>query len=364
MALPTILDPAVPPGSESPKNGDNRIRGLKQQIADIFGVPTGVSITAAAFTITAGGLVTVKQGPTGIELTNKTGGTLIAGDVVAINTANDSAVALSDILGSLARFVVALTTISDGAVGGFALTGIVSAKVQGAVNRGRYLRKSATSKAFEDTGILEASATSAPLDAVALALEPNASGSAVKKVLLLPAPPQLLVLTASGTSVATDDATLKTLKSVTLPANALNKAGKGLLVEAWGRMPNNNTNSREVRLDLGGTAVMRFAETPGSAQRFYWYVRSLIVRKGTNDQRVVSVYHGTGNVASGEVLVEAAPPAARTVSGDARTSEQYVDAAANETTALALELKGKSNAATANDVIVDGWCVTWVDANQ
>src|SRR5262245_823784 len=67
----------------------------------------------------------------GTTLTNRTGGGLVAGDVVALSTANDSSVVAANTQGSRRAFVVAMGTIADVTAGEFARSGIVVAKAQG-----------------------------------------------------------------------------------------------------------------------------------------------------------------------------------------------------------------------------------------
>lgn len=62
MALPSTIDKATPAATDSPALGDDQIRALKLFIEDVFGIPDATSITAAAFSISAGGVVTVSQG--------------------------------------------------------------------------------------------------------------------------------------------------------------------------------------------------------------------------------------------------------------------------------------------------------------
>jgi hypothetical protein len=65
MAFPQLLSPLIPTGNESVGLGDDRIRELKQFIADIFGLPTDpTQITAQPFSIAANGVVTFSQGVT------------------------------------------------------------------------------------------------------------------------------------------------------------------------------------------------------------------------------------------------------------------------------------------------------------
>jgi hypothetical protein len=46
MALPVIINPATPPGSETPALGDDQLRALKQAILDLFGMAPATPITA------------------------------------------------------------------------------------------------------------------------------------------------------------------------------------------------------------------------------------------------------------------------------------------------------------------------------
>jgi hypothetical protein len=57
MALPTTINPATPAGTDSPAQGDDQFRALKQAILDIFGIPADpTSITASGLTISAAGV--------------------------------------------------------------------------------------------------------------------------------------------------------------------------------------------------------------------------------------------------------------------------------------------------------------------
>lgn len=172
MPISVVINPAVPPDSETPQAGALRIRNLTLAIATLFGLPTAPTvITEPLFSTTADGKVTILQSALGTLLTNKTGVVLVAGDVVAYDATNDSAVALADFSGALVQFAVALQTIAVNAQGTFATSGVVTAlNVTGAVTRTDYLRKSATTKVAEDTGIIAATATPAPAGAFALAL--------------------------------------------------------------------------------------------------------------------------------------------------------------------------------------------------
>jgi len=56
VALPNLIDPATPPGSQDISLGDDRIRELKQAIIDIFGLPSNTNISVAGFSFVAAGL--------------------------------------------------------------------------------------------------------------------------------------------------------------------------------------------------------------------------------------------------------------------------------------------------------------------
>lgn len=156
MAFPWVVAVTTPDDGDDPSLGAGVIRDLKQGLSDAFQLPASV---AAALTIT-------RVGP----YTNSTGGPLVAGNVVALSTAGDSAVVLSDSSASQAQFVVALASIASGATGVFGQTGLTTVTVQGVVTRGHYLRKSATTLALEDTGTSHAAGASIPTGSVGVAL--------------------------------------------------------------------------------------------------------------------------------------------------------------------------------------------------
>lgn len=106
----------------------------------------------------------------GNELTNRTGGQIVSGDVVGVDEGNNESVKLRDTLSSQAPFVVAMETIANLAAGLFAAAGMAwTIQCAGAVTRGNWLVKSATTKAVEDAGLASAS-TPAPLGALGVAL--------------------------------------------------------------------------------------------------------------------------------------------------------------------------------------------------
>jgi len=121
--------------------------------------------------------------PTGlinpIYAVNNTGGSLVAGDVVALAAASSEAsvkVTLNDSLSDeLVIYVVALESINNGSSGRFAGPGsVVSAKTSGS-DSGRWLVKSATTKTLEPaTSILTAPRW--PAGSCALALTTESGG--------------------------------------------------------------------------------------------------------------------------------------------------------------------------------------------
>ena len=131
------------------------------------------SLNAAATIVnTGGGQDTLKVGSDkinahwhdydAVSLINRTGGNVVAGDVVALDSATDGSVVASDIAGSLKRFFVARATIANTVAGEFARGGSVLCKSQGTINRFEYIKKSATAKAVESTGVLMGDGTLVP----------------------------------------------------------------------------------------------------------------------------------------------------------------------------------------------------------
>lgn len=111
----------------------------------------------------------------GMELTNRTGGELVAGDIVGLSDSFDESVVLADSQDTIRTLVVALETVADGATGLFESTGSWPVKVNSATARGRYLAKSTTTKALYDTGV---SAAAGPPPTGAVAISITSSGGA------------------------------------------------------------------------------------------------------------------------------------------------------------------------------------------
>lgn len=111
-----------------------------------------------------------------VSLTNHTGSAQVAGDVVAADTTQDSSVVLADVVGSFQKFVVAMQANANAAPGAYAKSGIVTAKAQGAITRGSYVRKSATTLAVETTGAGIGDTVNPTPGAVGLALAAASGG--------------------------------------------------------------------------------------------------------------------------------------------------------------------------------------------
>lgn len=114
----------------------------------------------------------------GMDMTNRTGGALVIGDVCALDPSNNESVILSDVSANVRDYVVAKTAPANLALGTFAADGAINTKVEGAVTRLNYLRKSATTRALEDTGVSSLS-INPPAGTLAIALQGNGAGSAV-----------------------------------------------------------------------------------------------------------------------------------------------------------------------------------------
>lgn len=113
-----------------------------------------------------------------LTLTNRTGGSLGAGDVVALDTAADASAVLDNTVSAERPYVVAMATIANLATGEFARGGLItSVKATGSIARGEYVRKSATTKTVESAGVTIA-ATSAhpPLGTLGVATKAAAAG--------------------------------------------------------------------------------------------------------------------------------------------------------------------------------------------
>jgi hypothetical protein len=139
-------------------------------------------------------------------LVNKSGGDLVAGDVVIIDTGNDSAVKSTTIQGTGVPVLISLGSIPNNAAGIFARSGCpMTVNVQGNVARGNYLRTSATAKRAEDAGSIPTTGS------FAIALTAYAGGgagsvSAWSFGVLFSDPPYLMIRKTADESVASSTA--------------------------------------------------------------------------------------------------------------------------------------------------------------
>ena len=110
------------------------------------------------------------------SLTNRKGSSTAVGDVLVVSAANASSAILGDTVSTFQKVVVAQAIIADAAAGEFALSGIVSAKANGPIALGQYVRKSATTLCIEDAGTAVGTTTAAPSGACGLALAAASGG--------------------------------------------------------------------------------------------------------------------------------------------------------------------------------------------
>lgn len=118
-------------------------------------------------------------------LTNQSGGALASGNVVAIDTGNNDAVALSDVSGSWRPMAVYVgsASLANASAGAFLPPGpLLSLTSTGTIARGQYIRKSATTLAVEDAGTAQAAAALIPPGTIGVATA-AASGGTVKAIL-------------------------------------------------------------------------------------------------------------------------------------------------------------------------------------
>jgi hypothetical protein len=119
-----------------------------------------------------------------VALTNRTGGALVAGDVVTGDTSNDSSVALADTVTTKKQLLVSIDAADNLATGRFITHGLALVRVASATTRGHYLTKSATTKAAVDSGTAIGDSTNIPQGAFAVALSSSAGAGFVVADLL------------------------------------------------------------------------------------------------------------------------------------------------------------------------------------
>lgn len=143
------------------------------------------------------------------NFTNNTGAALADGDVVAVDGGGTTdlvtggQVILDDTAVSLRRFVVAKSAPANLVAGLFAVAGPVSAvKATGAIAVREYVRKSATTKTVEGTGVTLGATAMPPLGAIGFALA--AAAASVVPVFLFGQTWALPALTAKGDLLTRD----------------------------------------------------------------------------------------------------------------------------------------------------------------
>lgn len=203
-------------GFEVLTNSAPRIRVSGTGVVSILNLSDGIVVSDSA-----GALSVQSSQP--MLLTNKTGGTLAAGDVVTFDSTNDSAVALDDTVWSIRPFVVALEAINNNASGHFGFDGrVVTVKVTGAVTRGNYLIKSATAKTAQDSGLGQATAGRGRVyGGLGIALTADSGGFCAALWFGSPASSGVMAASLGETTTATGGAVdLVTFSGLNIPATS------------------------------------------------------------------------------------------------------------------------------------------------
>jgi hypothetical protein len=255
----------------------------------------------------------LRQGTTRIDealglvveiLTNKSGGQLVAGDVVAVDTANDQSVALGDTLASIRPGAVCLdSVVGANLVGRFVLAGRVQAKAQGSIARGRYVRKSATTKALEDAGVTMDATTYPPSGTIGVSLAAASGGFCV---VLLYGPGAVAAFGTSGPYrvVIADSAEIHTFttetnfnKIITVAAGRTNVAGTIIRARAFGKVSTTGTPTLTLRLRFAGTVVMAqvSVEALTALTDHPWMVEGMAIVRTTGASASVQTFGGFGH---------------------------------------------------------------------
>jgi len=126
------------------------------------------------------------------SLTNKSGSSRSVGDVVIVDSSNDSAFTTTTTADAANVLGVVMDTIANNAAGRVAVAGLVTVNVQGNVTRGNYLSTSTTAGRAKDAGSAKTTAT------FAVAMTSYAGGGAgTVSAIILPAI-QVASASASG----------------------------------------------------------------------------------------------------------------------------------------------------------------------
>ena len=156
-----------------------------------------------------------RQTQTIVYLTNKSGGSLAAGDLVIQDTGNDSAVTTTTAEGTVKQAFVSLETISNNAAGYFlAGPGIVTMTAADAITRGSFLRTSTTAKRATDSSTFSAGDFGVALEA--------ASGAA-----------ETFLAFFGGTNFSADSSGIVTLTTVAPSTPTAKTMYSDTIVKAW-----------------------------------------------------------------------------------------------------------------------------------
>lgn len=287
----------------------------------------------------------------GLLLTNRTGVGLVLGDVVALSGANDESVILSNIVANQRPYVVALATIADLATGLFGFPGmIVTIRNQGAVTRGNYLQKSATTLAVEDTTV--AATAAPPFGALAVALTGNVGSGTVLALLseTLGAndrTPRVLdrdVITANVVNTVTETV----VYSFSVPGGTLG-TNRMLRLTYIGDYLNNSGSGAafDMRVKFGGTTLIDYQATSiasNASRRDLLLGVDISAKNATNAQVVSGRLGGTVATMAGSATITS-------ILGTNGSTENKVvinSLALDSTTALTLEITIQHGVANAN----------------
>lgn len=340
MSLPTTVDPASPPNSESPRLGAQRMREIKQLLIDL-GLPASpTTITSPIFNV---------DGSTPTKFTNSSGGASVLGDVETFPTGAAKAYLHGDTVRSLQPYIAVNAAISSAADGPVITAGAASVLAQGTVTSGNYIRKSATTKAIEDTSIAANATNPIPFGAIGIALTTGTNavisaylfgmtrnpligaGDAVSGNWIAGASGLLYSdATQAGTPASTVETTLST--NFTLPANALTTTtgrGRMLRVTAWGTTAANASN-KTIRLYFGATVLI--TDSSGF-NNISWLITGTVLQKAGSNQEGIGMF-----------LQGASPNGRITRSAPAESPAGTI----------VVKLTGQNNVATANDILQTG----------
>lgn len=111
-----------------------------------------------------------------LNLVNRTGVVIGPGESVSPSDLNDNSTVLNDVQGTLKPILIAHKSIPNITSGEWIQSGVHTVVIQGIVQRLAYLRKSATSRALESTGVLTNEISGPPPGTVGVALSSFGGG--------------------------------------------------------------------------------------------------------------------------------------------------------------------------------------------